>query len=350
MNVLIRVIFIYLLFACQNLTAVEVQGLYEVEVSAKSEQEADRVEAIQRALKQVLTRILSGKNILQDDTVNTVLSNAIHYVNEYQYSLAVIKGKESMRLMRVLFNDELLIDMLHPGQLGYWNEIRPRTLVWLVVENEGGTDFFDAGTMPEIDAAMVKAAKLKALPVLYPIQDLSEARVLSISDVLSAYSEHLLEVSTRYDVVSTLAGKITKQEGCWRAEWTLYFDEKIDQWRSQCSSINEMALSGFQGVYDRLSSFYAVQPDVAQVNSFIMEVAGVSGIPKLTKVTDYLESLSMVKTVTWVGFEDGYNFYRVFYQGNRQILNDLLVKGRVLRIENFSEQNSSQVKYKLLVE
>lgn len=70
---------------------------------------------------------------------------------------------------------------------------------------------FDARFMPEVDAAIIKATKHKALPILYPMRDLKEQRILSISDVLSAYPAHLLAVSLRYDVVSTLAGKLSKK-------------------------------------------------------------------------------------------------------------------------------------------
>ena len=202
--------------------------------------------------------------------------------------------------------------------------------------------------MPDIDAAMDKASRQKALPVLYPIQDLKEKRTLSTSDVLSAYSEHLLKVSQRYDVVSTLAGKMVKTGTCWKAEWTFYFDSKIEQWRSQCSSINNVALNGLQGVYDRLSTYYAVKPDIKGISSVIFKVSNINNIKALQKVTDYLESLPMNKTATWVTTDSGYNVYRVFYQGPRQALNNRLANSNILRAEDFSLKETKEVKYKFL--
>jgi len=348
MNVFIRAFLFGLLFVCQMSYAVEVKGLYEIEVAVKSEQQLDREDAIRRGLKQVLLRILAGNDVLQNEAVKSVLIDAPHYVAEYQYSLAVSKQRQKTRIMRILFNDKLLLDVLHPGKLGFWNEIRPRTLVWLVVEDGANNSFFSEEQMPGIDAAMDRAAKLKALPVLYPMQDLDETRMLSINDVLSAYSDHLLDMSTRYDVVSTLAGKLTKHKDCWEAEWTLYFDRKIAQWSSACQTIDKVALNGFQGIYNRLSTYYAVEPDIQAVSSVIIKISRITDIPELTKVNDYLESLSMVRTVTWVGFEDGYNMYRVFYQGDRQFMNKAFIKDRVLRIENFSKENAEEVKYRLL--
>ena len=108
MKVRIRVLFVCLIFACQNAYAVEINHIYETEVIANSEQEQDRVAAIRQALTIVLTRVLAGKNILQDNTVKSVLANATHYVSEFQYSLIATHTKKNnnARLMRVLFNEK----------------------------------------------------------------------------------------------------------------------------------------------------------------------------------------------------------------------------------------------------
>ena len=261
MRVWTRALFMFLAMMHQSLYAIEVERLYETEVIAKSEQEVDRSAAIKQAMQRVLLRILVGHDILQNKTVSNMLTNASHYVSEYQYSLSGT-GYQQSRLMRVLFNEKRLVSTLRAGNIALWNEIRPRTLLWLVVEENGVKQFFDSDEMPRIEWALNKAAKKKKIPTLFPMQDLSEKRVLSIADVLSVYSKHLLEVSVRYEVVSTLAGKLVKQGDCWKAEWTLYFDTKIEQWRGSCASIDEAALSGFQGVYQRLSEFYAAKPAI----------------------------------------------------------------------------------------
>ena len=353
MKVWISVLLVCLTFAHQNLYAVEVKRLYEVEVIANSEQEQDRAAAIKQAMRLVLMRILAGGDALQDATVNNVLTNAAQYVTEYQYSLAET-GHQAARLMRVLFNEDLLVSALR-GKLGLWNEIRPTTLVWLVVEEHGVKQFFDADEMPRIEWALNKASKQKKIPIMFPIQDLSEKKTLSIADVLSVYSEHLLEVSVRYEVVSTLAGKIVKQGDCWKAEWTLYFDAKIEQWRGNCSTIDNATLSGFQGVYNRLSKYYAAKPEkvlkeqkLKQENSFVMKVSGIKRSSEITQVREYLESLSMIKTVRWVAAKGGNNIYRIFYQGSRKDLHDMLAARRILREEVYSKQNADEVQYQFL--
>ena len=258
-----KFIFAYLIIACQSLYAVEVDDLFEAEITIKSEQVQNKEIAIQRALKLVLDRVVTGDSIFKENTINTLLIDAEHFVREFQYSLgeADTSMLGSVRHMRVLFDEKLLVSFLRLGKIGLWNEIRPRTLVWLVVEENGEQHFFDSDSMPEIDLALSSASKQKGLPMLYPMQDLKEKRGLSINDVLSVHPKQLLDASLRYDVVSTLAGKIVKKDYCWEAEWTFYFNSKIEQWRSECGEVGAIALTGFQGVYDKLSAFYAVKPD-----------------------------------------------------------------------------------------
>lgn len=347
MKVWIKVLLILVLIAIENVNAVEVKDLYEVEVIAKSEHEHDKVAAIKQAMRLVLTRILAGTHVLQDPLVNSVLENAVDYVSEYQLSLAETSIKNT-RLMRVLFNEQRLINTLRSGEKWLWNEIRPRTLLWLVVEEEGIQRFFDPDEMPYIDRVLKKASEQKKIPILLPIQDLNEKRIVSIADVLSAYSEHLLEVSVRYEVVSTLAGKFVKKGSCWKAEWTLYFDAKIEQWWSECSTLDSVALVGFQGVYQRLSNFYAAKQGNKKVKELKIKVSGIKLMAEVMRITDYLEALPMIKTATWLKAENGYNTYRVFYQGERKSLNNQLEAGHVLRAESFLNQRATEGNYRFL--
>ncbi len=348
MKVWIRGLVVFLMLGHQNVYAVAVEGLYKVEVVVKSEQEKDVNTAINQAMQRVLKRTLAGNNIFTDDTVRGVLSNANGYVDEYQLSLSETNNKDE-RVMRIVFDEESLINTLRPGKLWLWNEVRPRTLLWLVVEDESGTQkLFDSDEMPEIERVLRTAANQKKIPILFPMQDLREKRVLSIADVLSAYSEHLLEVSVRYEVVSTLAGKIVKQGNCWKAEWTLYFDEKIEQWRDSCSTIDAVALHGFQGVYDRLSTFYAAKQKGRNIEEMMMKVSGITRVAEVMRLTEYFEALPAVKTATWVMAEKGYNLYRIFYQGKLTDLNRQVAAEQVLKLESKSKQKSGEMKYRLL--
>ncbi len=252
-----------LLLLCQAPGAVEIDDLYEAEVLAKSRHTEDRIQAIRQALQQVLDRIVIARD-RNRPSIQTVLDGAPYYVREFQFSLAANHphDQQQARLLRVRFDENLLQSLFAADNIGLWNEIRPETLLWLVVEKKGNRQFFNAETMSEVDFALSEAARLKGLPLILPLLDMEEQRFITPNDVVSADPKLLLDVSSRYDVVSVLAGRLTQVETkqCWTAEWALYFNQKIHQWsREQCSSLKQAALSGMQGLYDILSNYYGAK-------------------------------------------------------------------------------------------
>ena len=329
---LCRVLIVTGLLLCQNILAVEVRNLFQTEVMARSQSEADRNAAIKEALTIVLQRVMAGDEILDDPTVKTALAQAPYYVKQYQYAL-IESGYDAggqARLMRVLFDEALLLDLLKTGKLGIWNEIRPETLVWLVVDDQGQRRFFKPESMPKIDYALNKAAKQKGLPLIFPMLDLEEREQISVNEVLSAYPEHLLDVSKRYEVVSILAGRLVRKKGCWQAEWALYFDQGIEQWVQPCVALHEALLGGMKGVYTSLSRYYSIKPDVPEAGTVLLNVAGITGMNDISRVNEYLEALPMTKSVTWISVKDGFNRYKISYEGDRRVFESWMGSGRVL--------------------
>lgn len=352
MNVLLRVLIVSGLLLCQNIFAVEVRNLFQTEVMAKSQAPADRNAAIKEAMTIVLQRIVAGDKVLDDPTVQTALEQAPYYVKQYQYAL-IESGYDpegTARLMRVLFDEASLLDLLKTGKLGIWSEIRPETLVWLVVDDQGQRRFFKSEVMPELDYAIDKAAKQKGLPLIFPLLDLDEREQISVNEVLSAYPEQLLDVSGRYDVVSILAGRLVKKQECWQAEWAFYFDQGVEQWVQPCATLHETLLGGMEGAYNKLSRYYSVKPDVLEAGSVLLNVAGITGMNDISRVSEYLESLPIVKSVLWISVKDGFNRYKIHYEGDRRVLENRVGSGQVLQALPESGLGTDELSFRLLPE
>ncbi len=244
------------------LNAVEVTGLYEIELIANSQSAADREQALKQALYGVLNRVLVADDISKIPVVQQILRGAQHYVKQFQYSLisADEYSDSDARLIRVEFDENQLLEILRTSNVGIWSEIRPETLVWLVVDEEGKRQFYNPDTMPEFENALSLASKIKGLPVIFPLLDLDEQRRISVSEVLSADSRNLLAVSARYDVPAVMAGRVLKADGCWKGEWVFYFDKQITQWSKECLPLKAAILAGMEGAYNVLSSYYGVKP------------------------------------------------------------------------------------------
>ncbi len=332
------------------LLAVEVQELFEAEVITQSQSPNDRNKAIKDALAIVLGKIMAGENIFEDFTVKMALKDAPRYTTQYRYSLIPSNSDEnSARLMRVKFDQDALLELMRSSKLGIWNEVRDETLVWLVVEKNGKKQIFNEESMPDIANALTKAAKRKGLPLLFPLMDLQESQKITIPDILGAYSDKLLEVSKRYATPSILVGRVKKYKKCWKSEWALYFNSDIKQWSSECVALDEAILSGMQGTYDKLSKFYAVNPDTLEIDSVILKVSGVKNMTDMSRITDYLSSLPMTESVNWLKVKSGINYYKVKTSGSRRAFIDAVGLGRILDpLDPDDMQNKNELKYRLL--
>ncbi|PKM11758.1 MAG: DUF2066 domain-containing protein [Gammaproteobacteria bacterium HGW-Gammaproteobacteria-3] len=246
--------------------AVDVHGLFEAEVISFSQQPEDHRAAIHDALMIVLNRILVGDNIEQDPAVQKALAYAASLVRHEQYSRVENKYDTNTlaRNLRVVFDDAALLDLLQHSRLPLWNEIRPNTLVWLVVESFGDRRFFKPKAMPGLDHLVQKAARRQGLPLLFPRLDKQELKRISIDQVLTQDSVPLLKLSSRYGAPAILVGRLVNRQWCWQSQWTLYFDQDIQQWTGPCNSRYEALLLGVHGAYEQLAAFYSVKPDVAK--------------------------------------------------------------------------------------
>ena len=352
MNRLTNAFFIFLICYSGNSISLEVQGLFEAEVMTKSRSPEDRNEAIKDALAIVLKKVMAGEDIMQDSTVQIALDNAAQYTTRFQYSLISSDGGDanSTRIMRVKFDAKALMELIRSSTLGFWNAMRDETLVWLVIDEDGKRKIYNEEQMPEIANALSKAGKQKGLPLLFPLMDLEERQQISVNDILSAYSERLYEVSDRYGTVSMLVGRVDKKKECWTSEWAFYFNNNVKQWTKKCSTLDQAILSGTQGAYDKLSQYFAVKPETLELGTIIVKVTGIKGMTAMSKVTDYLVSLPMTKTVNWLKVKSGVNYYRIKISGNKRDFKNVVGLGRFLNPMDTGKRKNNDLEYRLLPE
>jgi len=254
--------FLWAFMPVQIAHADEVKGLFEIELIANSQSATDREQAIKQALYGVLNRVLVAEDISKIPAVQQALQVAQSYVKQFQYSLIAADeySQSDARLIRVEFDQEPLMELMRQSQVGIWSEIRPRTLVWLVVDEDGKRQFYNPDDLPDFETALDLASKVKGVPVIFPMLDLEEQQRISVSEVLGADSKNLLNISARYDVPAVMAAIVARKGECWQGEWAFYFDGKIKQWNSNCLSLKATMLEGMQGAYNVLSNYYGVKP------------------------------------------------------------------------------------------
>lgn len=245
----------------QSISALESAALFTADVTARSQSREDRNAALGEALQLVLGRFVTKNAIAQNPALQTAVENAASYVDRYQYVAHTDKTKSSSSaIMRVTFDKDALTAILRNSGLAVWSEKRDKTLVWLVIEQSGKQDFLDMDQDTEIAAALQSGARATGIPLLLPLMDLEEKQAISVTDILASRRDKIFAASSRYDVATLLSGKLQKQRTCWRSEWVLYFDNKLERWASPCADLNTNLSSAFATAYQHLYVFYALKP------------------------------------------------------------------------------------------
>ena len=246
--------------------AVEVPGLFEVEIVARSESTEDRNIALKQAFYVVLDRIMVAEDISRIPVIQQMLLNVEHYVKQLQY--APLPADEYVqtdaRQLKVQFDEDQILELLRKSQVSVWSEIRPQTLLWLAVDEGEGLQYFNVETMPDVDSVLKLVSKIKAVPLIFPLLDIDDQQKVPVNDILNAEPKNLLAASARYEAPSVLAGKVIKKDGCWQSEWGFYFDGRIKVWNNPCRSLKQTFSSGINGAYQILSAYYGVKPEKAK--------------------------------------------------------------------------------------
>lgn len=250
--------------AALPVSAVEVPGLFEVELIVGSEAAADRDIALRQALYVVLDRIMVADDISRLPPAQQMLRDAGHYVQQIQYLPLPDSDNAAtdVRQLRVRFDEDEIYRQLRKNHIGIWSEIRPHTLLWLVIDDGGGSRFYDAENMPDVAGALTLVASIKALPLMFPLLDLDERQKLPLTAVV-ADDERLLAASARYEVPAVLAGQLTRTGNCWQSRWRLYFDGKTSNWSHVCQPLKQTLALGINGTYGVLAAYYGVKPDMS---------------------------------------------------------------------------------------
>ncbi len=339
-----------LLMVTQSVMAVEVKGLFEVNVMTQSQSREDRNLALREGLSIVFKRFLPSEAMANNKLITDALKEAASYVDQYQYALMSTESAASdSRLMRASFDENRVMTLMRRSGLPLWNEMRDEVLVWLVVEENGKRHVFDAAEEWSLQQQLQKTADLKGIPLLFPLMDLEEKQTVTVKDILSAYSGKLMIASKRYDLTSVLSGKLVKKGRCWQSEWTLNFNGKIKQWNVPCLAIKENLAGSFDEVFTMLSAFYAVESsgeDASEigVEALRMKISGLKTKKSRDAIQTYLAELLNVKSVDATPTKKrGQCIFTVKYSGSRTDLEDQLILGRKLREKGLSGRDNSVV-------
>lgn len=341
------------------LWAVEMKGLYEVEVPVEGQSAEQRRAAIREAFSQILVKVTGSRELDKP-----ILRYASRYVQQYRYRTLERKivevptmeaqvehdglitnssledsaelridpevQTEPERLLWVRFDAAAVNRMLREKGLVIWGSARPSILLWLSQEQQGERVMLQPEMFPEMVAVIEEQARQRGLAVMLPLMDMEDYQQLPVSALWGGFAEIIQHASSRYGVEVILTGQLVAVEAQWQVEWRLYQDEWVERWMGPNGTLNEMVAQGIEQMSDRLAERYTQSTADDRVSQLYVDIRGVDDLADYAKIEAYFESLVMVEQAVLLTIEHNRAEFLLNFQGGEEALIQGIKLGRVL--------------------
>ncbi len=270
-------------------SAVEVPNLYMGKVIVTDHSLAQRRQAQQQALLQVLIKVSGNAEIATLPNVSAILKSANKFVEAYRY-----EPPKPYRLL-VRFDHQSIDHILRKLGQAIWSRERPLTLIWLVTQTDNDNRQIIYGDENSDAVNIIKQQAFKrGLPVVLPIMDLAGNAQITADDIWNINQPTILQASKRYHADNILVGRVSQGQGHWEL---IQGTEKI-VWETTGDTLAEVITAEINHLANALAARYAVlaQP-LNNENAVTLIVNNVQTLKEYATVTKLLRRLTPVASL-----------------------------------------------------
>lgn len=287
-----------------NIYAAEVQYLYEEEVPVLTQERQERFSVLQAALRNVLIRVSGRSDADLVPGMDSQLKQASRYVQQFRYRTSPepltepTSGKQTSQVLWIRFNEKAVNQLLLSQHLPVWGKTRPAVLVWLVIDDRKQRQLISNDSNHPIRQIFNAKARIRGLPLRFPLLDLTDRNSISISDIWANFEDSILAASRRYQAEAVLVGRVYQgYSGAWNARWSLYNQGRRQDWDSGDEQLDVTVAQGINQSSDFLASRFAQVQEEGVQSELLVKVKAVKGLAEFNQVRDYLGSLTAVTRV-----------------------------------------------------
>ncbi|MBF0219659.1 MAG: DUF2066 domain-containing protein [Gammaproteobacteria bacterium] len=195
-------------------------------------------------------------------------------------------------LLRLTFEPKAIQQLLQQHAIPVWGEPRPALIVWLAVEDPtGGRRLVGSTTgMAEVEL-LQRAARQRGVPLIIPRLDAFDSREVQLADIWGGFLDNIRTASKRYEARAILLGRVLRDGGQWRAEWTFIEGNEQRQWQQSSAASELLIASGIYRSGDELASRYQLSPGQTR-QQLRVTIEAVNSFAQYLQLRDYIATLS----------------------------------------------------------
>lgn len=277
------------------------QGVYQAEVSVRSQGEGERNAGFARGLAQVLGKLSGDRSAAGRPGVSDELRHAKDYVEGYDYrqdeGVSATTGAPTYDTTLIVRYDRAKVDDIAAALgLPVWPQPRPKPVLWLAIDDGSGPRLVG---LSKADAA--RSALDRAIERGYRLglPSGSAAEQAAVGAIWRGDASAISRISAHYSPPMQLIGKLYRGKGGWVADWIFVDHGKVlSRWSSDDASARRTMAAGADGAADALVRRYAKATPVGPAGRYVVRFTNIHGSQDYMRLSAYLQGLSVVQGIT----------------------------------------------------
>ena len=317
--------------------AVVVSGLYETEVPVPDQSAKSYRLGLARAMIEVLIKLTGDRDVQGRQVASVLTGQPEKYVQQYKYrDKPVIKDNqlslEQQLYLWVSFSPDALDSTLRDYGVPLWGKVRPSTLVWLVVEDNGERNFIGLEDEQGYTAIMDNYAQSRGLVLTHPLLDNQDRQLLQTADVWGGFMGPVQQASARYSPDAILTGSVEHlvPDG-WTGHWSASVAGETRTWNTQGDQAASVLQQGIDALTDLLAERYVQTATYVSNEGVEVVVKDINTFEDYSSVLKYLGSLNSVTNVAVTTVEPGSVTFNITATGGALAIQRAIELGQTLQ-------------------
>jgi hypothetical protein len=306
-------------------------NLFQADVPVDSQQPDLRAAYMKTALQEVLVRVTGQPEVLNRESVRSMLETPERFVQQYRY-FTQPESTPPRLMLRVDFDGGAIEQALRQRGVAYWGKSeRPEVLLWLAVEDRGLRYIVSAQDGGDASRELQQAARQRGIPLLLPLMDLEDQSQVRFTDVWGGFFDGVQSASARYRPGDVLIGRLNRSPmGGWVARWDMRAGRDSGSWRGTGDELGGVLQAGIDTLSERLAAGVAAMETGVVAGMVHITVEDVNTLMAFARVDDYLSSLTAVRHLELARVDGSTLQYALQLAGSLDGLTQTLAIGTVL--------------------
>lgn len=375
--------------------ALPVSGLYSQRIAVANESDAERSRAIREALQAVVLKVTGDPRWVEHPSTQRAIENAQSYVEAISYSSEMVAEPDSVtaadvdaqqgadaeidaagdpdlapevgnqnaraadataaprmreqRYINVDFARTLIDEMLAAADIPIWDSNRPSVLVWMVLQDASGErHMLTTDSNPEIVALVQEFARVRGVPIIFPVLDFEDRRSLNEDQVWALDEAVIRNASVRYGADSILSGRLYfTPSGELVGLWQFLFQDQAEVFDGFAIELRDYLYDPLNRITSQLAGYFAITPEDAPRHTVRLRVDGIDDLQAYSALLSYIGNLGVVEGVTTTALQGERIELTLNLLGNSQQLDELIALDRdLLPIESSRGQRDQFLHYR----